>query len=121
MSFPFRFKYLLSASTFAFDNSNSFVTFSFDWYFLIFSNTISSFSLTDKIKSMIASCCGFILIVLFKAMILSVTNPVFFDKGIEFFTIKGTPKFPLPINFCSSTSYSQSPIVSLFVDKLAPK
>ena len=88
-------------------------------YFCIFSLTFSLSSPTDKIKSIFISSSGLIFTVLFIATIPSVTKPAFLDNGIEFFTICGMLKLPLPINFSLFISYSKSPTVSQSVDKVA--
>jgi len=115
---PFILKYLVCASFFAFESSNAFLIFSSTVYFLIFSITFSFVSPTAIIKLTVDFSCFFTFIALFNATTGSVTNPIFLENGLEFLTILGIPIFPLPVNFSSSISYSKSPIISLFVDKL---
>ena len=73
----------------------------------MFSLTFSLSSPTDKIKSIFISSSGLIFTVHFIATIPSVTSPTFLESGIEFFTIFGMFKLPLPINFSLLISYYQ--------------
>ena len=59
--------------------------------------------------------------VFLKATIGSIVNLILFVNGVEFFTNVGIDKFPLPLNFSLSISYSKSPIISSSEYKFTPK